>query len=233
MVKLKAIDINDLRVKLDQMNEQIISGLKTRSRFPLNIGTFKQNFADGKTWFSYRLKKEQDIDSEFGRFLYPDQSPIIYSKEELAKPRINRTITSEGIEQVQIDIHKEIINMYHEILEKLCEKKEDIANYGETTKQDVENIILYNERIVGIGEQVAGYKMQNNPELLKLKDPEEIRKKLINPKREQEVIDKMIAITKKYELDHVEEIKKFAQKIINLTTEVEVKRILAAAKNKQ
>ncbi|MFA5125817.1 MAG: hypothetical protein WC462_02325 [archaeon] len=230
MNKIKALDISELRIKLDQINEQIISGLKTRSKYPLNSNVFTEIFADNKTWFMYRLKKEQDLDSEYGRFLYNDQSPIIYSKKELAKSLVKAPAKKEGIPPVRIDFSKRIIEAYKKILVDLCEHTEDRATYGETTKQDVENILLYNERIIGVGEQVAGYKMQKNPNLIKLKDPEKIRKELVVVEREKEVINKTLAVAEKYELKNSSSVKKFLTELINITTDAEIQMILHANK---
>jgi chorismate mutase len=221
-----AIDIVDLRIKLDQLNERFISGLKNRSRFPINKQTFNEIFADGKTWFLYRLKKEQDIDAEFGRFLFMDQSPFIYSKHELSKPKLENKVNSQGVEQVPIDVSKKVLDIYLRMLYQVCPQQEDRATYGETTKQDVENILTLNERIVGIGEQVAGYKTQTNPDLLRIKDEEELRKALVSHEREKEVILFTAKIAERYGLSNVEQIKDFAKEIIDLTTEVQVKRIM-------
>ncbi|MFA5931573.1 MAG: hypothetical protein WC821_04660 [archaeon] len=226
----KAIDINELRTKLDQINELIIIGLKNRSRFPLNTGTFIEKFSGKESWFLYRLKKEQSIDAEFGRYLYNDQSPIIYSKKQLSKSKVKSPAKVEGIKQEPVDVSKEIIALYKEMLFELCEHKEDKATYGETTKMDVDNILLYTERIVGLGEQVAGYKMQQNPTILKLTKSEDIRKHLVNLEREKEVIDKTVAIAQKYGITNTNAIRKFTQKIIDITTEVEIKRILSKRK---
>mgnify|MGYP003979937599 CR=1 FL=1 len=81
-------ELTDLRIKIDQLNTSIISGLKNRSRFLLNEGIFEKEFSDGMTWFLYRLKEEQDTDSKLGRFLYSEQHPIVFSKKDLAKPLI-------------------------------------------------------------------------------------------------------------------------------------------------
>jgi chorismate mutase len=223
-----AIEITDLRIKIDQLNERILSGLKTRSRFSLNQGTFRESFADGKTWFMYRLKKEQDLDAEFGRFMYNDQAPFIFSKEEIAKSKVSISANNNGIKQIQIDISKEILDLYKEILYSICQPGEDKNNFGETTKLDVEIILALNERIVGVGEQVAGYKMQANPEIIKITNKEELKKALYVPEREKEVIERMGKVAEKYGLTNIEQMKEFARRIIELTKEVEMQRILRA-----
>jgi hypothetical protein len=159
MQKSTIININELRIKLDQLNEKIISGLKTRSKYPVNFGIYTKKFCNNESWFFYRLKKEQDIDSEFGRFLYHDQAPFVFSKNELSKSKVIKAATNIGAEPIIVDYSKEIILAYQEIVSKLCPKEDEESFYGETTKLDVENILTINERILGIGEQVAAYKI--------------------------------------------------------------------------
>jgi len=227
----KAIDLNDLRIKLDQLNEQIISGLKTRSRYALNSRTFSEEFAEGKTWFLYRLKREQDVDSEFGRFLFHDQTPLLFTKKELSGARIGREVSRSGIEPIVLNFSKEIIQTYQEILKEICETREDEATYGEVAKLDVNNVLALNERVVGLGEQVAAYKLQEHPELLKAKSEKDILAILVNTKREEEVVVNTVEIAKKYGLKNLESISEFAKKIIEITRKVEVKFILHAQKN--
>jgi chorismate mutase len=222
----KSISISELRIKLDNINEKLIAGLKTRSKYPLNMETFIEDFSENKSWVLYRLKKEQDIDSEYGRFLYNDQSPFIFTKSELSKSKIRAAASDSGVEQIHIDMSKKIFDLYKEMLYEICAPGEDRATYGETVKIDVENILTLNERTVGIGEQVAGYKMHSSPEILNITDPEKLRSLLVVPEREKEVIEKTARIAEKDGLVNIEQIKDFTQKIIDLTTEVEIKRIL-------
>ena len=224
-----AIDISDLRVRIDQLNEKIISGLKTRSRFALNKETFSKEFADGKTWIMYRLKKEQDLDSEFGRFLYYDQQPFVFPKEELESAKIQEP-ENKGLSPVKVDLSSKIIDLYRTTIEQLCEASEDISTYGETTKLDVENILTLNERTAAIGEQVAGYKITQEPALLKIGDSGKIREQLIYPEREKDVREKMATIAKKYEIKDIEMIKDFAQKLIEITLDSEVNFIMQKSK---
>ena len=233
MHRIKTLDISELRIRLDQINEQIMSGLKTRSMFPLNSNTFTEIFSDGKTWFMYRLKKEQDLDSEYGRYLYYNQSPLIYSKRELAKSLVKAAVKVEGVVPVRIDLSARMIDSYKKVLEELCEHKEDRGTYGETTKQDVDNILLYNERVIGLGEQVAGYKMQKNPNLIKIKNPQELRKELVVAEREKEVINKTQTIAKEYGLKNTFALERFFMELIDITKEAEVEMILHAGRMKK
>ncbi len=222
----------ELRIRLDQMTEQIVSGLKNRSRFSLNEGTFTKEFAGGKTWFMYRLKAEQDIDSEFGRFLYPDQHPIVFDKKDLAKPIIFREVPKTILKQINIDYSEEIIRAYREVLSEICVHAESLAHYGEVVKMDVDNILLFNERILGAGEFVAQYKLASGLKADSALDREKIREQIINPRREEEVVNAAIELAKRYGIKQFGTIGAFMKKIISITTEVEIDYIISALKVK-
>lgn len=222
---LNLVDINDLRVKIDQTNDKIISNLKNRSRYPLNKKVFDLEFYGGLTWVEYRLKKEQDLDSIFGRYMYYDQQPVLFSKKELAKSKV-KIKNIKGAKPVYVDYSKRLINLYKNLILQICDdKNERIDLYGETTKLDVENIITLNERTVGIGGQVAAYKMSKFPELKNMIDEKLILKKIVNKEREKIVINSMIKTAKKYEIKNITAIKEFGRELINITRDVEIQFI--------
>lgn len=63
-----AIDLQDLRVRLDQMSERIISGFKDRSNYPLSERISIEQFSGEKVRFDYLLFREQELHSTFGRY---------------------------------------------------------------------------------------------------------------------------------------------------------------------
>ncbi|VVB75637.1 Uncharacterised protein [uncultured archaeon] len=223
-------NLAELRIRLDQMTEQIVSGLKNRSRFPLNSGVFTKEFSDGRTWFMYRLKAEQDIDSVFGRFLYPDQHPIIFDKTDLASPLVMREVPKTGLKKLKINLSEEIILAYREVLNEICVNGESFAHYGEVAKMDVENVLLINERILGIGELVAENKLAGGLKIENSFNKEKLRKEIVNLAREKEVINSAVELAKRYGIKQSGAIGNFMQKIISLTTEAEVEYIISAAK---
>ncbi|MFH1307607.1 MAG: hypothetical protein ABIH72_02035 [archaeon] len=219
------IDIEDLRIRINQINERLISGLKDRSRYKLNMGIFSNEFSSGMSWFEYRLKKEQDLDSEFGRFEFPDQAPILFKKEELTSPRKQRIIPESEVKMLIVDIGKEIIEFYKEILPELCREGDDKESYGETAKLDVNNILLFSERIGGIGKCVAQAKLQKNPEIKNLENEQELLEALEDKAREQELIYEVKRIAEEYELNMPELIEKIFRKIIEFNKKVQINYI--------
>jgi len=217
-------DLENLRIKIDQMNNKLLSLISTRINYSLNQETFSKEFFDGKSWFLYRLKKEQDLDSEFGRFLYNDQLPFIFKKEELIGSKISKT-DNLRINPIEIDLSEKIIKLYKKLLQGLCETKEKINTYGETTKLDVEIILTINERTTAIGEHVSAFKLQNEPQLKNLLE-EEVRNNLVKPEREVEVTENIIATAKKYGIENETLMKEFAKDLIEITLDSEVAFIL-------
>ncbi len=186
-----AIDISDLRVRIDQMTANIISGLKDRYRYKLNKGVFTEEVTNGKTWFDYRLFTEQ-------------------------KRR-----------KMRIDIGERIIQFYRAMLPEFCEKGEEREAYGKTAKCDVNNVMLYNERVIGIGRLIAESKLQQNQEMINLSDAE-IRKTLVSPEREKQVIEDAVRLAERYKLHKPEFIRKFFRGLIDLTVDAEVEYIRRA-----
>jgi len=124
-----------------------------------------------------------------------------------------------------LDLSKDIITLYKNTLKQLCKKGENIECYGEVVKLDVNNILLINERTVGMGEQVANYKIENDPILATLKTAKEIQNKLINVDREKAVIAIMKDKAQKLDLD-TKIITGFAKELIQITLKAETEFIL-------
>ncbi len=226
----KPIEIIELRMRADYLTEQIILGLKNRSKFPLNSQTFSEIFHDNKTWFMYRLKKEQDLDAEFGRYLYNQQSPFLFKKSELSKPLLKETITDDGFGGVGVDHSKEIIDLYKKMLYEICSNDDIRSTYGETTKIDVDNILLLNERLVSFGQQVAWTKINTISHLVKETDSDKIREIFVSKEREADVIKHASLIAQKYGLTNIENVKDFVKTLIDFTTRIEIETILLLGK---
>ena len=79
------VELGDLRVKLDQMTERVISGLKDRSRLPLNAPVYQPNAVpiSGRTDTSllqFAIEGLESYHASLGRFTYPDQYPVLGQK---------------------------------------------------------------------------------------------------------------------------------------------------------
>jgi chorismate mutase len=227
----KPMDLVDLRLRGDYLTEQIMLGLRTRSKFSLNMQTFSEIFHDNKTWFMYRLKKEQDLDSEFGRYLYNQQNPFLFKKEELSKSLVKEQLQTEGFEGIELNHSKEIIELYKKMLYEICADGDDRATYGETTKIDVDLVLVLNERIVSFGQQVAWTKIHTISGLTKETNSDKIREIIVSREREEEVVKNAVSLAQKHGLTNIESIKDFTKVLINFTTQIEIETILLIQQN--
>ncbi|MDD4871363.1 MAG: hypothetical protein PHR77_12460 [Kiritimatiellae bacterium] len=220
--------IDNLRLKLDQMSERIVSGLKDRSRYVISNGVFSEEFSNGMSWFRYRLFREQSLDAEFGRYEFEDQHPLLFSKEQLAMPKRTRPHNDLGIAHVPVDNGDSILTLYRQTITKICESGEDHDNYGEIAKLDVSNVLTLYERICGFAAKVAEYKIEKEPRTLHF-DPDFLRSYLTDTEREKQVISYALKLAQKAQLPHPELMSDFFRTIINRTMDVEVEYILKAS----
>ncbi|OGV66217.1 MAG: hypothetical protein A2283_06745 [Lentisphaerae bacterium RIFOXYA12_FULL_48_11] len=227
-----AAKIDHLRLKLDQMSERIVSGLKDRSRYLVNNGVFLEEFCNGMTWFKYRLFREQSLDSEFGRYEFEDQHPLLFKKDQLASPKRPRPHSDLGIVLVPIDNGPEILNMYRDIVGKICQIGETSDNYGEIAKLDVSNVLTLHERICGFAAKVAEYKIEKEPRTLHF-DPDFLRSYLTDTEREKQVMDYALTLARKEQLPNAEVMPTFFRTIIDKTLDLEVDYILKAGENRR
>ena len=215
-------NLGDIRIRLDQYTGKIVSGWKDRSRYPQNPGIFTQKFSKDRTWFEYRLYKEQDLDAEFGRFEYDDQHPLKIRKGELAAPIVRRKPPQHGIQPANIEIGDAVIAFYQDLSTKISAEGEDLDSYGETAKVSVENVLMIHERILGMSKYVAQAKIMKDPRLSEITDIAELEKRLRNPDREAVVVHTAVDLASQYELSTPQVIAEAFRKIIDLTVAAEV-----------
>ena len=147
----------------------------------------------------------------------------MFKKEELSKPVVKRTVLNiTDLESIEIDYTNRIINEYRSILEKICVIGENENSYGEVAKLDVANILACNERVVPLGKEVASYKTTNNEDILKSKNKEELHNKMVNIKREKEVVNNVTILAEKLGIRNPIAVGEFVQKLIDIVNDVEI-----------
>lgn len=217
------LNLSELRIKLDQMTERIISRLKDRSRYKLNTKIYIKNAIPienrkNLSFLEFALEGLEKYHAMLGRYNFPDQQPIII--KPFLKPPVRRIIPQTPIVKVKINIGKRIIKFYTNSLKKFCPMGNDPATYGETAYCDADIIQLLNERI-NLGRYVAQTKLQLNPSLKRIKNKKDLEKKLREPERETKIIKKVQIIAKRYKMNP-KIVENFFRWIINETTRLEL-----------
>lgn len=198
------IHLDDLRIRLDQMTERIVSRIKDRSRFPLNSAVYEAgavNIEDREdlSFLRFSLEGLEAYHASLGRFDYPDQHPV-YTQSPRTSP-VARTIGTDPLRELEISIGEDLITFYTSVLPLLCRGGADPNSYGETVYLDADLLQLLNERI-NIGRYVAQVKLDRDPSILELAHQDaELAAKLRDASREEELLASVRAVAGRYGVD--------------------------------
>lgn len=217
------LQLSDLRIKLDQMTERIVSRLKDRSRFNLNRPIYETNAISiagsiGISFLEFALEGLERYHATLGRYDYPDQHPLI--SMHLPPTLVAREKPVSPISKVQIDVRREIVAFYVGLLPELCPSGEDDRTFGETAYIDADLIELLNERI-NLGRYVAESKLQLDRTVAGIRDTDILSKRLREYAREEQVIEKAKESARRYDLDPIVAEKLFSW-LIQETLKVEI-----------
>lgn len=197
------LQLSDLRIRLDQMTERIVSRLKDRSRFKLNKPIYLADAIaiagrNGISFLEFALEGLEQYHATLGRYNYPDQHPLVSSR--LPPTPVTREKMVSPISKVQIDVRTDIISFYVELLHELCQIAEDAPTFGETAYIDADLIELLNERI-NLGRYVAESKLHTDHTIAEIRDTEPLTKRLREYAREEQVVAKAKESAQRYDLD--------------------------------
>lgn len=200
------LQLNDLRIRLDQMTERIVSRLKDRSRFPLNGPVYRTDGVPiagrtGISFLEYSLEGLERYHASLGRFNYPDQFPVFSS--HLPETPVTRTVLgTPSLPRLQISIKEALLGYYQrELLPRLCAPGNKPDMYGETVYVDADLLQILHERI-NVGRYVAQAKVDSAPEILSFVDDyARVERELKVPEREEALIRSVRAVAERYALD--------------------------------
>jgi monofunctional chorismate mutase len=217
------LDLTDLRTKINQMTERIVSRLKDRSRYVLNESVYIRDKISiegrkGISFLEFALERLEQYYASLGRYQFPDQYRLTDGSRHSP---VQRGFPTSPIQQVDIELKDEIIAFYKQTLKDLCSKGDDPTTYGETVYCDADLIVLLNERI-NIGRFVAESKLRANPSIREAAgNRETLRIHLKQPKREQAVLNTARSIALRYDLNP-DVVEHCFQWLIAKTLEVEI-----------
>lgn len=218
------LELTDLRTKLNQMTERIVSRLKDRSRYALNASVYRIDEIPiqgrtGISFFEFALEQLEQYHAALGRYRFPDQYQLTNVSPHTPVQRAQ--VPPSPIQQVDIELKDEIITYYMTLLQDLCADGDDSTTYGETVYCDADLIVLLHERI-NIGRFVAESKLQTDPSLRVIAESQNaLRARLRKPKREQTVIANAKKIAFSYNLNQ-EVVERCFHWLITKTLEVEI-----------
>jgi chorismate mutase len=198
------IELSELRLRLDQMTDRILSRLKDRSRFPLNGPAYRSDALPirgraGISFLEFALEGLEAYHASLGRYAYPDQHPV-FSPRRPDSP-VARVVGKPSLPEVQISIKDDLLAFYQQLLPRLCAPGDDPDSYGETVYIDADLLQLLNERI-NVGRYVAQAKIDSDPTIAAVvHDTAALVDRLKIPSREEALIDAARRAAQRYELD--------------------------------
>lgn len=217
-------ELSEVRIRLDQMTERIISRLKDRSRFPQNPTVYRPDGVPlqgrpGISFLEFALHGLEAYHASLGRYEYPDQYPLFSG--EIAGSAAARTVKMAGLPRHAISIREDLLAFHRDTVEQLCPAGDDPDTYGETVYVDADLLQLLNERI-NVGRYVAQAKKDSDAGLLDLvTDDRELAARLTDSAREEALIARVREVAARYELSEVNAEQVFRW-IISETLKVEV-----------
>lgn len=197
------IELGELRVKLDQMTERVVSRFKDRSRFPLNEAVYKPDGIpiagrSGISLLQFAIEGLEIYHASLGRYDYPDQYPVLGIN--LPSTQVARVINRPPLPRLSIDASNGLLPFYQQLLSKYCTQEDDPNTYGETAYVDADLLQLIHER-VNIGRYVAEIKTHNDPTIFQARtDAGFLLSKLKDRPREEALVKKAREVAQRYEL---------------------------------
>jgi chorismate mutase len=197
------LNLQDLRTKINQMTERIVSRLKDRSRYVFNDTVYRRDAISiegrtGVSFFEFALEQFEQYHASLGRYQFPDQHRL--TRISLQSP-VQRWFPPSPVKPVEIELKDAVIAFYTRLLRDLCRAGDDPTTYGETVYCDADLIVLLHERI-NLGRLVAESKVQADPSFRTVVENREVlRARLRQPQREQEVLDHARTIALTYDLN--------------------------------
>jgi chorismate mutase len=194
---------------LDQTTERIVSRLKDRSRFPLNMKVYKAGaiHISGRRKISllqFAVEGIEAYHASLGRYEYKDQQPLFLKSP--CRSRIKRANTYVNIYTHGTEgIAEEVLAFYTGMLPRLCKPGDKPDTYGETAYVDADLIELLHERINTAGRYAAQFKLNSDPRIKKyamnLSNYGKLETLLRNQRREDVVVRKAVRAARLYGLD--------------------------------
>lgn len=198
------IELGELRVKLDQMTERIVSRFKDRSRFPLNEVVYKPDGVSvvgrsGISLLQFAVEGLETYHASLGRYDYPDQYPVLGFN--LPSTRVERIISRPPLPRLSINVSNDLLPFYQDLLSRYCSHDDDPNTYGETVYIDADLLQLIHER-VNIGRYVAEVKANNDPTIFQSRTNYDfLLSKLKDRPREEALVSRAREVAQKYELN--------------------------------
>lgn len=212
-----------IRPGLDILANEIIIGLKKRSRFKTNSPVYQPGLVipfPQQTLLHYELSRVEQCHAELGRYSFTTQDS--FTDVSAVENVLDRHAPESPVRPMASGVGQRIIAFYNEWIDTYCEDAIDPKTFGETVTADVAVLLSIMER-VNLGKQVAESKyMELTDEFQATGGEREAMLKLIVRKdREEKVLELSKGLAHHYELAEAAAVSMF-EFMIAVTVDIEV-----------
>lgn len=214
---------NTIRPGLDILANEIVIGLKKRTRFNVNAPVYLPGLVGADPSVSlldYELKKIEQCHAELGRYQFATQES--FSGINDTDPVIQRTAPQSPVHKMDTGVGPRLIEFYKSWVNKACPAGKNSNTYGETVTADVYALLAIMER-VNLGKTVAESKLTEFPDqfIATGGDREAMLELIVRKDREGKVIELAEALARHYDLEPAHTVDVF-QFMIEVTVDIEI-----------
>ena len=214
---------SSIRPGLDILANEIVIGLKKRTRFTHNMALYKPGLVIGDAsvdLLRFELNRVESQHAELGRYMFASQES--YTDISDVELIIKRETPQSPIMKMPSGVSSKILDFYKSWVKTACPQGDNSATYGETVTADIGVLLSIMER-VNLGKLVAESKFLELTDkfIATDGDREAMLKLIVRKDREQNVLMLAKSLARHYDADeeHVTEVFKF---MIQTTVEIEV-----------
>ena len=144
-------ELHLIAAQLEGLEETIISKLIDRAQFKANLVVYKGgksgfDGAENESLFDLRLRYQEEMDAQFGRFCVPEERPFT---SDLPSPKRKVTLPPSCLaidEFDRVNLSAEIKSAYLDLVPRFCEEGDD-GQYGSSVEHDVYALQAIGRRI--------------------------------------------------------------------------------------
>lgn len=212
-----------IRPGLDILANEIVIGLKKRTRFARNQAVYEPGLVIGqpdRSLLDYELSRIEACHAELGRYTFASQDA--FSDVSAVSPIIARSAPQSPVQRMASGMGERIIHFYLGWIGEACPPGDLPDTYGETVTSDVATLLSILER-VNLGKSVAEAKfVELTDAFIESKgDREAMLALIVRKDREAAVFDIARSLARRYELDEALTVRVF-EFMIATTIDIEV-----------
>lgn len=193
------LNLSLIAAKLEGLEETIIAKLIDRAQFHANHRVYEPGHSGFENepdacLFELRLRFQEEMDAQFGRFQVPEERPF---NRNLPEPKRSVSLPPSGLNVDDLDVvnlSSEIKRGYLGLMPRLCRDGDD-GQYGSSVEHDVYALQAIARRIHFGSLYVAESKFSAEPDvygsLAAAGDREGLEAKLTRPEVEDKIIDRI------------------------------------------